>query len=122
MDKASCVEILKSRGLARILGERWDRPAVVTDTEIDAIQRIVNTDLPVFPHPYLSEGQRVRITHGPLANVEGILVHINPNKGRLIVSVPLLQRSVAVEVDCTFVEPVTASACPSTHDFQSSHA
>jgi hypothetical protein len=37
--------------------------------------------------------------------VEGILVHDNPHKGLLVVSVELLQRSVAVEVDCTFVAP-----------------
>lgn len=56
-----------------------------------------------LPHPYLREGQRVRITRGPLAGVEGILVHSKPHKGLLVFSIELLQRSVAVEVDCTLV-------------------
>jgi transcription antitermination factor NusG len=46
----------------------------------------------------------VRITRGPLANVEGTLVRVNPKKGLLVVSVDLLQRSVAVHLDCTQLE------------------
>ena len=63
------------------------------------------------------EGQRVRITDGSLSGVEGILVHTKPNKGLLVLSVDLLQRSVAVEVDCTRVMPVGsvgALASPTT--------
>jgi len=107
LDKATYVEIMKTNGLARILGERWDRPAIVADAEIDAIRQVLDTGLPILPHSYLSEGHRIRITQGPLAGVEGILVHNKPHKGLLVVSVELLQRSVAVEVDCTFVAPVT---------------
>jgi len=109
LDKATYVEIMKTNGLARILGERWDRPAIVADAEIDAIRQVLDTGLPILPHSYLSEGHRVRITQGPLAGVEGILVHNKPHKGLLVVSVDLLQRSVAVEVDCTFVAPVAGS-------------
>ena len=115
LDKASYVEIMKTNGLARILGERWDRPAVVAAAEIDAIRQVLDTGMPVLPHSYLRAGHRVRIAQGPLAGVEGILVHNNPHKGLLVVSVELLQRSVAVEVDCTFVAPVTgtvAAAAP----------
>jgi transcriptional antiterminator NusG len=109
LDKASYVEIMKTNGLARILGERWDRPAVVADADIETIRRVLDTGLPVMPHSYLREGHRVRITQGPLAGVEGILVHNNPHKGFLVVSVELLQRSVAVQVDCTFVVPVNGA-------------
>ncbi len=104
MDKATYLEVCKARGLVKMLGERWDRLDAVSDSEIDAIQRLVRSDLPVFPHPYLREGQRVRITHGPLADVEGILVRGNPKTGLLVVSVDLLQRSVAVHLDCTELE------------------
>ncbi len=107
MDKTSHVEVLKTRGLVRILGERWDRLASVPDADIEAIERIVHAELPVLPHPYLREGQRVRITNGPLTGVEGILAHSKPNKGLIVISVDLLQRSVAVEMDCTHVVPVT---------------
>src|SRR3989442_8440760 len=106
MDKASYVELLKARGLVQVLGERWDRLATIPDGEIDAIQRIVGARVPTLPYPYLREGQRVRITQGPLADMEGILVRTKPNRGLLWVSVDLLRRSVAAQVTCTWVVPV----------------
>jgi transcription antitermination factor NusG len=110
VDKWTYVELLKTRGLVRILGERWDRLVPVPDDEIAAIQRLSNVDAPVMPFPYLREGERVRITNGALAGVEGILVHMKPSKGLLVLSVDLLQRSVAVEVDCTQVMPLSTHA------------
>ena len=112
IDKPSYVEIAKTRGLVRVLGERWDRLTAVPDDEIDAIRRVVASDVPVFPHPYLREGDSVRITSGPLAGVEGLLVSTKPQKGLLVVSVDLLHRSVAVEVDCTYVRPISSPARP----------
>lgn len=103
MDKLIYLEVRKARGLVCILGERWDHLGVVPDAEIEAIQRVVHTRLPALPHPYLKEGQRVRITSGPLEGTEGILVRNKPAKGLLILSVDLLQRSIAVEVDCSTV-------------------
>ena len=104
MDKTSYLEVCKARGLARVLGERWDRLDAVPDSEIEAIQTLLHSGLPLLPHPYLREGQRVRITRGPLADVEGIVVRTNPKKGLLVVSVNLLRRSIAVQLDCTALE------------------
>jgi transcriptional antiterminator NusG len=103
MDKASYIEVCKSIGLVSILGERWDRLEAVPDAEIGAVQRTLRASLPVFPHAYLREGQRVRIARGPLADVEGIVVRGNPGKGLLVISIDMLRRSVAVELDCTLV-------------------
>jgi len=104
MDKSSYIEVCKSPGLVSILGERWDRLDVVPAPEIEVIQRALRSNLPMLPHPYLREGQRVRIKYGPLAGVEGIFVRANPNKGLLVVSIHMLRRSVAVAVDSTLVE------------------
>jgi transcription termination/antitermination protein NusG len=104
LDKASYLDVQKARGLVRVLGERWDRLDMVPESEIEAIQRIVHARVPMLPHPYLQEGQRVRITRGPLADLEGILVRANPKKGLLVVSVNLLRRSIAVQLDCTALE------------------
>jgi len=104
IDTAAYVEVCKARGLVRVLGERWDQLDAVPDPEIEAIKRLVRSGLPMLPHSYLQEGQRVRITRGPLADVEGILVRVNPKKGLLVVSVNLLRRSVAVQLDCTALE------------------
>jgi len=104
VDKASYLEVCKARGLVRLLGQRWDQLEAVPDSEVDAIQKLVRSELPVFPYPFLREGQRVRITNGPLADVEGILVRGNPKQGLVVVSVGLLRRSVAVQLDCTLLE------------------
>ena len=105
LDKQRHIEVCKARGLARILGEGWDRLAVVAEAEIAAIRQLAASRVPVFAHPYLREGRRVRIVSGPLADVEGILVKARPEKGLLVLSVHILQRSVAVEVDGIQVVP-----------------
>jgi transcription termination/antitermination protein NusG len=105
LDKARHVEVRKARGVVAILGEGWDRPAVIPDAEIDAIRKVVEAGVPAFVHPFLREGRRVRIVEGALAGVEGLLLRVRPEKGLLVLSVEMLQRSVAVEVDCAQVVP-----------------
>jgi transcription termination/antitermination protein NusG len=105
VDKSNYLEILKTQGVARLLGERWDRLTPIDDAEIEALQRVIGANETVLPHPYLREGQRVRIDVGPLAGLEGIYVRSRPNRGLLVLSVNLLHQSVAVEVDCTSVTP-----------------
>jgi transcriptional antiterminator NusG len=106
MDKSSYLEVTKARGLMRVLGERWDALADVPDGEISTIQRIYQTGVPAVSHSYLQMGERVRIATGVLEGVEGILVRTKPERGLVVVSVNLLQRSVAVEIDCALVVPV----------------
>ena len=108
MDKHTYVEVRKTRGLVRVLGERWDRLAAIPPDEIHPIQRAADARCPVLPFPYLREGQRARISSGPLAGVEGILVDRKPERGLLVLSVHLLQRSVAVTVDGTEVVPASS--------------
>ena len=103
MDGTSYIEVRNARGLVQILGERWDRLAVVPDGEVEAIETVLHAHQPVLAHPYLREGQKVRVTRGPLADVEGILVRIRPDKGLLVLSINLMHRSVAVEMDCSNV-------------------
>ena len=103
MDKTAYTEVRKTRGLVCFLGEGWDNLAVVPPREIEAIQKVVQSRTSVFPHAYLRAGQRVRITRGPLADVEGVLVQQKPDKGLLVLSIAMLRRSIAVEVDCTWI-------------------
>jgi transcription antitermination factor NusG len=104
MDKTSYLEVYRTRGLVQILGERWDRLAVVPDSDIEAIQKLLSSGHSILPYPYLGHGQRVRITRGPLTDLEGVVVRVNPKKGLLVVSVDLLQKSVAVHLDCSALE------------------
>jgi len=81
-------------------------PASITETEIEAIRRAVGSRLRVEPHPFLSCGDWVRIRSGPLTDLEGILVR---KKGsyRLILSLDLLGKAVAVEVDALSIQPLS---------------
>ena len=66
---------------------------------------MIESSLRIEPHPFLKRGDRVRIKTGPLTGVEGIL-HRRKNLYRMVLSVELLQKSVAVEVDADAVERV----------------
>lgn len=103
VDKKTYIEVIKARGVVRLLGQRWDQLSAISNSEIEWLQKVVNAGLDVAPHSYLREGQRVRITGGPLRGVEGLLVENKLQKGILVLSVDLLQRSVAVQIDCTWV-------------------
>jgi transcription termination/antitermination protein NusG len=84
---------------------RGDQIAEVPEAEIGAIRRAVEGSFRVEPHPFLKIGERVRVTRGSLAGVEGILVR-KKNLYRLILSVDMLAQSVGVEVDASDVEPI----------------
>lgn len=105
IDKKSYCEVSRVRGVVRVLGERWDCLARIPDEEMEAIEAVAMAREPVLPYPYLKEGQRARIVAGPLAGLEGILVKSRLDKGLLVLSVHLLQRSVAMSVDATAVVP-----------------
>jgi len=106
MGKASYLEILKSRGVVRVLEDGWTRLTPVPDAEIAAIRQIVEAEVPVFAHQHLTHGDRVEVVEGPLAGLEGFFEHDRPSKGRLVLTVDLLGRSVAVEVNCTAVRSI----------------
>ena len=97
--------ILITPGVILIVGA-GKLPLPVDESEIAALQSIVKSGLETEPWPYLKVGQRVRIERGALEGVEGILTSIK-KPFRLVVSVTLLQRSVAVEVDQDWASPVT---------------
>jgi transcriptional antiterminator NusG len=105
VDKHRYIDLMKVRGVVRVLGDGWDRLAAVPGPEVDAIQRVVAANVAVLPHAHLSSGDRVVVVDGPLTGVEGIFVHERPQKGRLVLSVDLLGRSVAVEMECAAVVP-----------------
>ena len=76
----------------------------VEDAEIQAIQAVVVSGLPNMPWPYLQIGNKVQIDSGPLRGLEGILLEVRASQ-RLVLSITLLQRSVAVEIDSASVKP-----------------
>ena len=84
--------------------------ALIPCTEIDAIRRAVDTRSKVEPHPYIQFGESVRVIRGAMQGATGICVR-QKNACRLILSVDMLAKSVAVEVNAADVEPMRENAC-----------
>ncbi len=95
-------KIIKAHHVFRLLGN--GRPSPIPEAEVDAIKTIVSGDRPYYPWTFLEKGKRVRVIDGPLTGVEGIILEKREQKRRLVVSVELFQRSVAVELADDMVE------------------
>jgi transcription antitermination factor NusG len=78
----------------------------VEEREINDIRAVLSSDSQCEPWPFLQVGQRVHVEHGPLAGTQGIVTMVK-NTCRLVISVNLLQRSVAVEIDRGSLKPVS---------------
>ncbi|HXG34376.1 MAG TPA: UpxY family transcription antiterminator [Bryobacteraceae bacterium] len=96
--------VLATPGVRRIVGF-GGVPTPLEDAEIESIRAMITSGFGVGPWPYLRTGQRVRIEAGPLRGLEGLLVSLK-DCWRVVVSLHLLQRSVAVEVERDMVRPV----------------
>jgi transcription antitermination factor NusG len=90
------IAVLRTGGVLSLVGSRGIG-AAIPDEQIEAVQVLVDQGIPLAPHPYINVGQRVRIRGGCLEGLEGILVAKNGDQS-LVVSVEMIQRSLAVRV------------------------
>jgi Transcription antiterminator len=103
-DPAKRLPILTTPHVISVVGV-GRTPVPVDDKEIAAIREVMNSGQDAKPWPYLHDGQKVRIKGGPLRGLCGILLSVKAEY-RLILSVTLLRRSIAVEVERSAVVPV----------------
>jgi transcription antitermination factor NusG len=96
--------VLRTPGVIRFVGD-GKQGIPIPSKEIEDIRAIVDQKHPFSLFPYLRVGQRVRIHGGCLDGVEGILLSKNSNKS-LLVSIELIQRSIAITVDGFDVEAI----------------
>jgi transcription antitermination factor NusG len=97
------LQVLQVSGVARLVGF-GGLASALPDEEIEALKAGLASGVPAEPHPFLTVGRKVRVKNGPLANLQGILLK-RKNRTRLVVSLELIQRSVAVELDEADLEP-----------------
>ena len=102
-DPSSKLNVLTVPGVIEIVGNGAS-PTPVDNFEIAAQQAAVRSGFMLTPWPFLKIGESVRLVAGPLRNVTGILTAFKGDR-KLILSVTLLQRSVAVSVDRAWVQP-----------------
>ncbi len=103
-DHEQFINVLKVKGVVKILGDSSGYTPV-PEEQVTTIYKMVHSHLAIDEHPYLTEGQKVRITDGPLAGVQGILVS-KDKEHRVVVSIDILQKGVSVKVDIRAIEPV----------------
>ena len=99
LDNETKLAILKTAGVVRILGKKENaEPVPVPDSKIEAIRRIVNTKEEIFTIQFPRAGEPARIIDGPFAGIEGTVVKSDIEKELFVVSIELLQRSVAIKL------------------------
>jgi transcription antitermination factor NusG len=111
LDPQNRMPVVSVPGVVQIVGQ-GKSPVAVSESEIGAIKTILKSDLPYLPWSSLVAGRRVVVDRGPLMGVEGVLMEAR-GPHRLVVSVMMLQRSVAVEVDASWVRPISSTPPPS---------
>jgi transcription antitermination factor NusG len=99
------LQVVTTPGVHTILNH-GERVAIIPEAEIDAIRRTMDARFHMEPHPFIRCGDRVRVIRGSLQGLEGILVR-KKNQFRLVLSVDMLAKSVAVEIDAADIESVT---------------
>jgi transcription antitermination factor NusG len=98
-------KLYKVRGMVGIVSVAG-KPVPISEDEIQLIQRVVDSRLPVLPSEYLQTGQEVVVTYGPLRGLVGVFLEAS-GSGQLVVSFPLLCRSIRIIVEPGWVTPAS---------------
>lgn len=102
-DLSRKVDILRTAGVLWLV-ESGGCACPIPESDIRAIDKILQSSAEFEPHPYLRVGEWVRVRHGLLEGVEGILTRFK-NQYRVVLSVEPLRKAVAVEVNLASIEP-----------------
>jgi transcription antitermination factor NusG len=97
-------QVMGVNGVLRFVGVRG-QGIPIAYSQIESIKRLLSTELPCMPYPFLKLGQRVRISGGSLDGIDGILVARNGNH-TLVISLESIQRSLAVRIDGYHFQPI----------------
>jgi transcription antitermination factor NusG len=96
--------VLNTPGIAGLVGNQAG-PLPIPDEEIENIHRVLATKLQTSSYEFLSVGERVRVTRGALAGIEGKLVRSNADS-KLVISVEMIRQSIALSIHASDVEPL----------------
>ncbi len=100
MTNESKLDVLTTYGVVRILGKPNSHvPVPVPDEQIEAIERLIGSDVEIQSFTYPREGEYARIVDGPFKGIEGVVVATDYRKSLFVVSIDILQRSVAIKLE-----------------------
>ena len=94
--KKSKLQVLKVPGVGAFVGNQTG-PLPIPDRQIEDIRTVLTAGVECSIHPFLKEGDRVRVVRGALAGVEGTLAHTN-STSRLLISIEMIRQSLSVNV------------------------
>jgi transcription antitermination factor NusG len=103
-DSNARITVLRTYGVTSFVGSRGIG-VPIPDVQIESLRTVFAQGISFSPYPFISIGQRVRIRDGSLEGIEGIVSAINGDKS-LVISVDLIQRSLAIRITGYTVEPV----------------
>src|SRR5215471_2558434 len=86
-------------GVVHFVGNS-NAPAEIPAEELEFLRNAIRMKRKIEPHPYLAPGNRVRITSGPMSGITGVIQRTSTGC-RIVISVDMVMRSVAVEVDAS---------------------
>lgn len=101
-DPGDKLPLLKTPGVLSIVCV-GSRPVSVDEEELENVRAMVGSGLPAYPWPYLKSGQSVTIAEGPLRGLRATLVETQTSGRKLIVSITMLNRSIAVDIDPAWI-------------------
>ena len=100
LDNETKLFILKASGVVRILGKKENSEALpIPDNKIEAIQRLLNKKVEIFTLQFPKVGEPAKIIDGPFAGIEGTVISSDANKELFVISIELMQRSVAIKLE-----------------------
>ena len=100
LDSQTKLNVLKTFGVVKILGKpTGSEPIPVPDAKIEAIQRIIQSKVEVQQIQYPKVGEPALIVDGPFTGIEGVVVSTDYSKELFVISIELLQRSVAIKLE-----------------------
>ncbi|MBW2630899.1 MAG: UpxY family transcription antiterminator [Deltaproteobacteria bacterium] len=101
------LSVLSTPGVVRML-DKPDiyEPLQVPDSQINAIKSLIASDVEIQPYIYPKEGERAKITDGPFKDIEGVVIQADYPRHLFVVSIDILQRSVAIKLESFQIEKI----------------
>jgi transcription antitermination factor NusG len=103
-DPNRVLPIVRTPGVVHVVGSGGS-PCQIDETEMRSLRTLVASQVLMAPYRFLRLGQRVVIRHGRLAGIEGIVEAFRSGY-RIVISITLLQRSVAAELEADWITPL----------------
>ncbi len=107
IDNQTRLRVLTTPGVVQILGRKTgNQPISIPDGQIEAVKRLVGSKIEMQRVQYPQIGELARITDGPFKGIEGIVVGTDLKKDLFVISIDLLQRSVAIQLEGFKIEKI----------------